>query len=209
MSADPYRWGREKLPTVVENDGSQPAVLEDTAGNEVDPATEQTLGSLDGKVATETTLTSLDATDFATEASLTSALDRAITSWTAGTLPTEQQTPVGVEDTGGTQVDPATEATLDTVETNTSGPTGLVALSHTTSSTSAEQLPAQAVHPQGEVMLHAPDGNTGDVNVGDSSAQNIPISPGADYTANVSDVSDLYVQTPNSGDAVEIHAESS
>lgn len=57
---DPYRWGRESLPNRVEFDSGQPAVLEDTAGNEVDPATEQTLGSIDGKVATETTLSAVD-----------------------------------------------------------------------------------------------------------------------------------------------------
>jgi hypothetical protein len=33
----------------------------------------------------------------------------AIASWNAGTLPTEQQTPVGVEDSTGTQVDPSRE----------------------------------------------------------------------------------------------------
>lgn len=43
----------------------------------------------------------------ATEGSITSTLAREIATWTAGTLPTEQQTPVGVEDSGGVQVDPA------------------------------------------------------------------------------------------------------
>lgn len=44
--------------------------------------------------------------DPATESTLSSELSREIATWTAGTLPVEQQTPVGVEDTTGSQVDP-------------------------------------------------------------------------------------------------------
>lgn len=43
----------------------------------------------------------------ATESTLSSTLSREIATWSAGTLPVEQQTPVGLEDNGGVQVDPA------------------------------------------------------------------------------------------------------
>jgi hypothetical protein len=53
-----------------------------------------------------------DEVGLATESSLTSEQAREVATWSAGTLAVEQQTPVGVEDSGGTQVDPATEGSL-------------------------------------------------------------------------------------------------
>jgi hypothetical protein len=53
-----------------------------------------------------------DEVGLATESSLTSEQPREVATWSAGTLGVEQQTPVAVEDTNGSQVDPATEGTL-------------------------------------------------------------------------------------------------
>lgn len=69
-------------------------------GDQIQPPTEGTLSSIDGKVATETTL---------------GAIASALASNGTDTLQTEPQTPVGVEDTTATQVDPATEPTLSAI----------------------------------------------------------------------------------------------
>jgi hypothetical protein len=44
--------------------------------------------------------------------SISGSIESEITAWSAGTLAVEQQTPIGVEDTTGTAIDPATDGTL-------------------------------------------------------------------------------------------------
>ncbi|WP_459194710.1 hypothetical protein [Halosimplex sp. J119] len=57
----------------------------------------------------------------ATEETLSSTLSREIAQWSAGTLPVEQQTPVALEDTTGTQVDPLDQGDAEVVTATDSG----------------------------------------------------------------------------------------
>jgi hypothetical protein len=91
----------------------------DLRTDDVGLATESTLSSVDSGVENLDDATQTQANDqlrvdietnnadVATESSLTSEQAREIATWTAGTLGVEQQSPVAVEDSGGTTVDPA------------------------------------------------------------------------------------------------------
>lgn len=87
--------------------------LLDTTDTEIDPATEPTLSSIDTSIDVDLS-TLLQTADQPLDVS-DAEVDIDISSLTYGTLPVEQQTPVGVENTGGTQIDPATESTLGNV----------------------------------------------------------------------------------------------
>lgn len=79
MALSPYRYGFESVTQTVPTEQQTAVQLEDSAGQVIDPARNETLGTL------------------ATEASLTASQPRGIDSWTAGTVPVEQQTPLSVE----------------------------------------------------------------------------------------------------------------
>lgn len=94
------------LNVAVESDSSSKSGsvnIEDTTDTQVDPATEPTLSSIAGALAS-------NATD---------------------TLQTEQQTPVGVEDSAGTQIDPRQQpdyaTAYTTVDLNATGATTIYA----------------------------------------------------------------------------------
>lgn len=97
------------------------------------------------------------------------------------TVPTEQQTPVGIEDTGGTQVDPATEGSL-----------------------TSEQPRKVSSHTQADVTIHASGAETADGNSGDIDLQGYYA---AEICLDVTDVSgtspsmDVYIEgkDPESG----------
>lgn len=73
--------------------------LMDSGETLIDPATEPTLAAIAAALASNATDHLLVQEETALDVS-------------AATVPTEQQTPVGLEDSGGVQVDPATEGTL-------------------------------------------------------------------------------------------------
>lgn len=72
------------------------------------------LGDVDVKTVGEAVDITDDTARKLGQAQVTNALE--VGTWTAGTLATEQQTPITVEDTTGTQVDPATDASVSAVE---------------------------------------------------------------------------------------------
>lgn len=83
----------------------------------------------------------------------------------------------------------------------------LVAFSHSTSGTTAEQLPSNTV--RASVTVQADPGNTAEVNVGNSTTQPIQLEPGDSISGvRVSDTDVLHVQTPTSGDTVNVMGES-
>jgi hypothetical protein len=111
LRVDLENYNGNNLPTTLEanNAGTlqveqqSPVGIEDSTGSQVDPLDtgDQPLdvsgAEVDVDIATQT-LSPLTVTD-------DGALG--IASYSGGALPTEQQTPVGVEDSAGTQVDPA------------------------------------------------------------------------------------------------------
>jgi hypothetical protein len=109
-----------------------------------------------------------------------------------------------VRDGEGNEV-PAANAT-EQAETNkklSNG--GLGSETYSTGTTDAEQLPAADVMDGGTVLVSPLDGNAGAVYVGGSKAQpHLLDGPGQSYEAEVSDVSEIYIQTPTSGDGVGI-----
>lgn len=66
-------------------------------------------GSVDASITEPLQVNSKSGTTgrIAQEATLTNTLSREIAAFSAGTLPVEQQTPVGLEDTGAAQINPA------------------------------------------------------------------------------------------------------
>lgn len=88
--------------------------IRDAAGDRKNPATEETLAALAAALASnanDTLRTKVQAWNAGT---LTTTDDGSfnVNDYSGSTIPTEQQTPVGIEDSGGTQVDPATSGDL-------------------------------------------------------------------------------------------------
>ncbi len=52
------------------------------------------------------------------------------------------------------------------------------------------------------ILLSAPSGNTDDVFVGDSAAQDTPIPPGANLTLGIDNPSDLFVRSPTGSQTI-------
>lgn len=76
---------------------------------------------------------------------------------------------------------------------------------YSTASTSAEQLPTYSVADGGSVLVTAQRGNTGAVYVGNANAQPVTLeSPKDGFAAEVDNVDEIYVRTPNSGDGVGV-----
>jgi len=135
--------------STVPTEQQTPVSVEDSQGVNVDPATEQTIQSILDSVATNNTLSS--------------ELSREIGTWTAGVLPTEQQTPVGVEDSLGNQIDPATQSTLQSVLDSVSTESTLSAIAGALNSNSTDKLVVD--HPN-VIDVSSRDGrNLGDVDV--------------------------------------------
>lgn len=126
----------------------------------------------------------------------------------AATVPVEQQTPTGVEDSTGTQVDPATEQTASSVDGSLSNEPNVGAASHTTVGTDAEPLPANAVPDGKAVAVQAKRDNSSNVFVGNSATQAVSLAPGNSASLQVQDTSSIYIQTPTAGDGVNLLFES-
>ncbi|WP_058366400.1 hypothetical protein [Haloparvum sedimenti] len=78
----------------------------------------------------------------------------------------------------------------------------VVAGEYATGSTTKESLPSDTIPEGVDVGIQAKNSNTGAVFVGDESVQVIRLSPNASIELGVTDLSAVYVQTPNSGDGV-------
>ncbi|MHB9287366.1 hypothetical protein ACKVMT_10050 [Halobacteriales archaeon Cl-PHB] len=80
--------------------------------------------------------------------------------------------------------------------------------SHSTSGTTEESLPSNAVPDGATVMLHPQSGNADTVLVGPAGHATYPLSATADtYEAQVSNTDQIAVKASTSGDGVAIHWE--
>lgn len=113
-----------------------------------------------------------------------------------------------VQDSQGNTQAPANEVEQKKAVAAATNEPGVTADSYTTGGTTAESLPAHAVPDGIAVLVRAMDGNAGDVNLGDSGSQTIPLAPGDAIPLAVQDTSNVYIQTPNSGDGVAMIFES-
>jgi len=130
------------------------------------------------------------------------AVNSALASDGSDTLQVEQQTPVVLEDTGGTAVDPATETTLDT----------LAALVDALASNDSDTL---LVEQQGVVDVSSRDGrNLGDVDVTALPDVTVATLPDSDYVeaaaaALTADGSNEYAPTAQGADTLDGRVKSS
>ncbi|GAB7012038.1 hypothetical protein [Halolamina salina] len=80
---------------------------------------------------------------------------------------------------------------------------GLTQFVYSTSGTTAEALDSKSVPGGVEVLVEYDQGNSGTVYVGDSDTQAIALTAaGQGRGFRVTDTSDIYVRTPNTGDGV-------
>lgn len=139
---------------------------------------------------------------------------------TYGTLEVEQQTPVGVENTGGAQIDPATETSLtaeqpresrDRVFSNLEYGSDTVSTSGTSEALNGG---TSLTIPNGaKLTIKAKSGNSAEVYVGDStgvslSTDGYPLSAGETVTLNVDDVSNVAIDVATDGEGVNWIVES-
>lgn len=114
-------------------------------------------------------------------------------------MPTEARSEVEqirkVQNDRGERVAPATNEAQGNWD-------GVTADDYITGSTNAEQLPAESIPDGVDVAVQAMNGNTGAVFVGDDTNQTIRLSPNNSIDLGVTDLSSVYIQTPNSGDGV-------
>ena len=134
---DPYRWGRGKLPQEFEPAEGASQQVENSGGTVIDPASEQTVTSVANLLdAIEDALASVASDSLLVDSNSALGVQSASPLDVSGaTVPTEQQTPVAVEDSAGTQVDPATDGTLSST------------LSREIASWTAGTLPVQEASP--------------------------------------------------------------
>lgn len=96
------------------------------------------------------------------------------------------------------------ETAIQTVKSSLGNQSGVTGFSYTTSSTNAEALTSKAV-PEGiKVLVQANPGNSGKVWIGNSTVQPVYLDPGGTTTLRVDDTSNIYIQTPTSGDGVGV-----
>ncbi|MBX0322465.1 hypothetical protein EGH21_05415 [Halomicroarcula sp. F13] len=110
-----------------------------------------------------------------------------------------------VQDSQGDKQAPANEAEQQAIREAVGNPSGATIETYNTSSTSAEQLPDLTI-PDGvtALVVYLP-GNAGDVYLGDSAEQFIPLTdPGHVFEWEASTTADLYVKANSSGDGVGI-----
>jgi len=80
----------------------------------------------------------------------------------------------------------------------------LGAFEHTTTGTTAEQMPSNAVPDGVSVLLQAPESNAATVYVGNGGAQPIEVQPSGTVTVDVSDTSAVYVRANSGGDGLGV-----
>jgi hypothetical protein len=114
----------------------------------------------------------------------------------------------------GVDLDAETEGVIEsvesiqgTVETLERSPSGIVAFSYSTSSTSAEQLPSNTIDGNGSALVQADDGNSSALYVGNSSSQPYRLDPGESVSFDIDDTSRVYVNADSSGDSVNVVGE--
>ncbi|MFC7140021.1 hypothetical protein ACFQMA_09265 [Halosimplex aquaticum] len=95
-----------------------------------------------------------------------------------------------------------TLSTLLSVQQNKSG---LQTARHTTSGTTTEQLPSNAVADGGTVLVCGLRGNSGSVYVGDANNQPVTLESHKDvFEAKVDNTDKIHVRTPTAGDGVGV-----
>lgn len=94
-----------------------------------------------------------------------------------------------------------------TVNVSEVAPTGIVAFQHTTSSTSAEQLPSNAIVGNGSALVQADDGNASALYVGNATNQPYRLDPGESVSFDVDDTDRIHVNADTSGDSVNVLGE--
>jgi len=131
----------------------------------------------------------------------------------AGTLPTEQQSPVGVEDSGGAQVDPATSADVTGEQPRETRSTKLDGLTADQLTVAASGSPVDLNDGGGSITV--PNGatlrvkglpsNSGNAYVGPAgvtTGTGYPLAAGEETTLDVSDVASVYVDVDTGGEGV-------
>lgn len=162
----------------------------------------------DADVATETTLSSIDGKDFATETSLLDILKTADLSFTTGDLDinlnadavglfktsdfTETRT-IDADNVGLAKTTDFQDVTINAFGTK-----------NVTTSGTAEQLDTATVNSY--VKIKALSGNTGDVYIGDSTVtttNGYPLSAGEEIKLNVTDLSNISLDVDTDGEGVK------
>lgn len=109
-----------------------------------------------------------------------------------------------VTDTAGNIVAPATEQLQQAIRDALGNQPGLTGFTHSTSGTTPEQLPANAVPDGVTVLLQADSGNSGPMQVGNNTVQPIDMPASGTVTLDVSDTSAIYVAAHSSGDSLGV-----
>jgi len=97
------------------------------------------------------------------------------------------------------------QSLISTVKSILSNSDTLATARYTTDGTDAEQLPANAVKDGGMAVVVPLRGNSGSVYVGDENNQPVTLeSPKDAFEASVSDLSEIWIRTPQAGDGVGV-----
>jgi len=183
----------------------------DKLDNEINPATEPTLGSIDTSI--DVALSTLLQTSDLTFTGDNLQVDLAGLAY--GTLPVEQQTPVQLEDSGNALIDPAKDGTVSSEQPRETRDKVFPNLSYgsdtVSSSGTAEALNGgtSLTVPKGaSVRIVALSGNAGTVYVGDSdvtTSNGYPLSAGKKIPdgIKIDDVSKIFVDVDTGGDGVK------
>jgi len=129
------------------------------------------------------------------------------------TLPVEQQSPVGVEDSGGTQVDPATTSDLEAEQPRETRSTTLAGLTSDQLTVASSGTPEDlndgggsiAVPNGATLTVKGLPGNSGNAYVGPDGVTTdtgYPLAASEEKELNVSDVSNVYVDVDTGGEGV-------
>ncbi|MFD1588717.1 hypothetical protein ACFR9U_17195 [Halorientalis brevis] len=124
-------------------------------------------------------------------------------------MPTETTTEIEAIkealDKDGNEAHAATDERLESVREQGANKDALPTFAYSTSGTAAEQLPSNSVPDGVDVSIIYYPSNSGIVWVGDSDAQEVPLTgEGQAFSAAVADTNAIWVQTPNAGDTVTV-----
>ena len=109
-----------------------------------------------------------------------------------------------VLDDSGNQRSPSNLSVQKEILAALDNQTSLGAFEHSTSGTTAEQLPSNAVPDGVSVLLQAPESNAATVYVGNSGSQPIEVQPSGTVTLDVSDTSAVWVRANDEGDGLGV-----